>query len=142
MVGLPNRSKKLPKNAKSKVSTAKVVNALHSFLVSANASAGASANAHADTNINDSVRSVDHAGLTGGGQCADTSSSVWDVTSATGASDSEWVSESETPEASKQGPNQTSIVDTFPPLSSQVMTMTNKLTWFVGHRVIGSHETR
>ncbi len=37
MVGMTNKSKKLIKNMKSKVSTAKVVSALHSFLTTANA---------------------------------------------------------------------------------------------------------
>ncbi len=57
MVGMTNKSKKPIKNTKSKVSTAKVMSALHSFLTTANAnvnvsnSSGTNVNASADVSL-------------------------------------------------------------------------------------------
>ena len=75
MVGMTNKSKKPIKNMKSKVSTAKVVSALHSFLTTANAntnvgnSTGTNANASADVSLGlgkSTLQAVQPARATGG----------------------------------------------------------------------------
>ncbi len=55
MVGMTNKSKKPIKNMKSKVSTTKVMSALHSFLMTANANANVNSGINANANINTSA---------------------------------------------------------------------------------------
>ena len=75
MVGMTNKSKKLIKNMKSKVSTAKVVSALHSFLTTANANANVNVNSSTGANASagpslelgkSTSQAVQLAGATGG----------------------------------------------------------------------------
>ncbi len=82
MAGMANKLKKPIKNMKSKVSTAKVMSALHSFLTTANANAnvnvsnttGTNANASADMSLRlgkSTLQAVQPAGATGGSQDLD-----------------------------------------------------------------------